>query len=147
MAGLMAGVFAGRGSRGMVFHGSDGLDELTTTTTSRVWVIADGVCHDDVLDPRSLGLAPATREDLVGGDPAHNAGVVRDVLAGTTGPVRDIVLLNAAAALLANAGPDAGRPVAAQLSEHFAAAANAIDSGKAAALLAEWADVTQSAGS
>lgn len=147
MAGLMAGVLAGRGSRGMVFHGGDGLDELTTTTTSRVWVIADGVCHDDVLDPRSLGLAPATREDLVGGDPAHNAGVVRDVLAGTTGPVRDIVLLNAAAALLAYAGPDAGRPVAAQLSEHLAAAANAIDSGKAAALLAEWADVTQSAGS
>jgi len=131
----------------MVFHGSDGLDELTTTTTSRVWVIADGVCHDDVLDPRSLGLAPATREDLVGGDPAHNAGVVRDLLAGTTGPVRDIVLLNAAAALLAYAGPDAGRPVAAQLPEHLAAAANAIDSGKAAALLAEWADVTQSAGS
>jgi anthranilate phosphoribosyltransferase len=147
MAGLMAGVLAGRGSRGMVFHGGDGLDELTTTTTSRVWVIADGAWHDDVLDPRSLGLAPATREDLVGGDPAHNAGVVRDVLGGTTGPVRDIVLLNAAAALLAYAGPDADRPVAAQLPEHLAAAAGAIDSGKAAALLAQWADVTQSAAS
>jgi anthranilate phosphoribosyltransferase len=145
MAALMAGVLAGRGSRGMVFHGSDGLDELTTTTTSRVWVITDGASHEDVLDPATLGLAPATREDLVGGNPEHNAGVVRDVLAGTTGPVRDIVLLNAAAALLAHAGPDAGRPVGDQLAGHLAAAGEAIDSGRASALLADWADATQSA--
>ncbi len=146
MASLMAGVLAGRGNRGMVFHGRDGLDELTTTTTSRVWVIADGASHDDVLDPAVLGLAPATREDLVGGDPAHNADVVRDVLSGATGPVRDIVLLNAAAALLAYAGPDTGRPVGDQLADHLAAAGAAIDSGRAAALLADWADATQSAG-
>jgi len=146
MAGLMAGVLAGRGSRGMVFHGGDGLDELTTTTTSRVWVIADGACYDDVVDPAALGMAPATREDLVGGDPSHNAKVVRDVLAGATGPVRDIVLLNAAAALLAYAGPDTSRTVGEQLAEHLALAASAIDSGRAAALLADWADATQSAG-
>jgi anthranilate phosphoribosyltransferase len=143
MAGLMAGVLAGRGSRGMVFHGQDGLDELTTTTTSRVWVIADGATHDDVLDPATLGLAPATREDLVGGNPEHNAGVVRDVLAGQVGPVRDIVLLNAAAALLAYAGPDTTRPVGDQLAVHLAAAAEAVDSGRASALLADWAEITQ----
>lgn len=146
MAALMAGVLAGRGSRGMVFHGQDGLDELTTTTTSRVWVIADGAVHDDLLDPSVLGLAPATREDLVGGDPAHNAGVVRDVLGGVRGPVRDIVLLNAAAALLAYAGPDPGRPVGDQLAGHLAAAGAAIDSGAAATLLADWAEATQSTG-
>lgn len=145
MAGLMAGVLAARGNRGMVFHGRDGLDELTTTTTSRVWVITDGACHDDMLDPALLGLAPATREDLVGGDPAYNAGVVRDVLGGAVGPVRDIVLLNAAAALLAHAGPDPSRPVGEQLAGHLATAGEAIDSGRAAALLADWADATQTA--
>lgn len=144
MAGLMAGVFAGRGNRGMVFHGGDGLDELTTTTTSKVWVIADGAVRDDVLDPHALGLAPATREDLVGGDPAHNAGVVRDLLAGAQGPVRDIVLLNAAAALLAYDGPDA-RPIGEQLSGHLERAAAAIDSGRASSLLTDWVEVTQSA--
>lgn len=142
MAGLMAGVLAGRGSRGMVFHGDDGLDELTTTTTSRVWVLSDGECREDVLDPSALGLAPAQREDLVGGDPAHNAGVVRDLLGGKTGAVRDIVLLNAAAALLAYAGPDAGRPIEAQLADHLASAAAAVDSGAAARLLDEWAGLT-----
>jgi anthranilate phosphoribosyltransferase len=142
MAGLVAGVLAGRGNRGLVFHGDDGLDELTTTTTSRVWVLADGETRDDVVDPLALGLAPATREDLVGGDPAHNAGVVRDLLGGATGPVRDIVLLNAAAALLAFAGPDAGRPITEQLGEHLATADAAITSGAAARLLDEWAALT-----
>lgn len=142
MAGLVAGVLAGRGNRGMVFHGDDGLDELTTTTTSRVWVLANGESLDDVVDPKILGLAPATREDLVGGDPAHNARVVRDLLGGATGPVRDIVLLNAAAALLAFAGPDAERPITEQLGEHLATADAAITSGAAARLLDEWAALT-----
>ena len=142
MAGLVAGVLAGRGNRGMVFHGDDGLDELTTTTTSRVWVLADGESRDGTVDPRALGLAPATREDLVGGDPAHNAGVVRDLVGGATGPVRDIVLLNAAAALLAYAGPDPSRPITEQLGEHLAVADAAITSGAAARLLDEWAALT-----
>jgi anthranilate phosphoribosyltransferase len=144
MAGLMAGVLSERGNRGLVFHGRDGLDELTTTTTSRVWVIANGTSRDDVVDPAALGLAPAARTDLVGGDPAHNASVVRDVLSGTRGPVRDIVLLNAAAALMAYAGPDATRPVGEQLGEQLAVAAEAVDSGRADALLTDWVDATQS---
>jgi anthranilate phosphoribosyltransferase len=142
MAGLVAGVLSGRGNRGLVFHGDDGLDELTTTTTSRVWVLAHGESREDVVDPKALGLAPATREDLVGGDPAHNAGVVRDLLGGATGPVRDIVLLNAAAALLAFAGPDADRPITEQLGEHLVGADAAITSGAAARLLDEWAALT-----
>jgi anthranilate phosphoribosyltransferase len=67
-------------------------------------------------------------------------------MAGATGPVRDIVLLNAAAALLAYSGPDASRPVGDQLAEHLATAGEAIDSGRASTLLADWADATQSAG-
>lgn len=145
MAQLMAGVLAERGNRGLVFHGGDGLDELTTTTTSRVWVISGGESREDTVDPRVLGLAPASRTDLVGGDPAHNAGVVRDVLAGSRGPVRDIVLLNAAAALTAYAGPDMSRPIADQIAEHLTVVAEAVDSGRAAALLDDWVDATQSA--
>src|ERR1700760_1696597 len=89
MGPVLAGVYADRGVPALVFHGG-GLDELTTTGPS--------------FDPAALGLARSTLADLRGGDPAHNASVVRSVLAGEPGPVRDIVLLNAAAALAAEAG-------------------------------------------
>lgn len=105
MAPLMAGVFAARGQRGLVVHGGDGLDELTTTTTSRLWVYRDGVVRERELDPLELGIPRAEVDDLVGGDPAFNAGVVNDLLDGKPGPVRDVVLLNAAAALVAFDGP------------------------------------------
>lgn len=144
MAGLMAGVLAARGARGLVFHGSDGLDELTTTTRSQVWLIGSGEVHEDALDPRQLGLAAASVPDLLGGDPAHNARVVRETLAGRGGPIREIVLLNAAAALLAHAGPRADRPVADQLRPHLESAARSIDSGSAADLLDAWIALTRS---
>lgn len=143
MAALMAGVLAGRGNRGLVFHGGDGLDELTTTTTSDVWVIADGRSVRTSLDPADLGLPPAVKEDLVGGDAAHNAQVVRDTFAGKPGPVRDIVLLNAAAALLAFDGPDPDRRLAEQLADAVARAGQAVDSGAASSLLDRWGDVTR----
>lgn len=144
LAPRVAGVIAGRGDRGLVFHGEDGLDELTTTTRSLVWVIGDGQVRQMELDPRDLGLAPASAASLVGADPAHNAQVVRDLLAGAEGPVRDIVLLNAAAALLAYDGPS-DQPVAEQLAPHLTRAAAAIDSGTAAALLDRWINVTSEA--
>lgn len=145
MAPLVAGVIAGRGNRGLVFHGSDGLDELTTTTTSAVWLIGEGRVVQTELDPAELGLIPASRDDLVGGDPAHNAAVVRSVLAGAPGPVRDIVALNAAAAQLAFAGPDLTAPVAGQLAEPLQRAYQAIDSGAASRLLDTWIRVSQAA--
>lgn len=145
MAPLIAGVIAGRGHRGLVFHGSDGLDELTTTTGSEVWLIRNGQVVATELDPNELGLAPAGRHDLVGGDPAHNAGVVRAVLGGAPGPVRDIVALNAAAARLAFAGLDLGIPIAEQLAGPLQLAYEAIDSGAAAALLDTWVRVSQGA--
>lgn len=140
-AELMAGVFARRGVDAWVFRGDDGLDELTTTTTSAVWTVHDGRVSTLVLDPADLGLAAATAEDLRGGDAAHNAGVVRQVLAGASGPVRDAVVLNAGAALAVHDAP--GQEPLAALREGMARAAEAIDSGAAAALLERW--VTASA--
>ena len=138
MAQIVAGVLAARGTRGLVFHGDDGLDELTTTTTSDVWLIADHRVQPTTLNPADLGLAPASRDDLLGGDAAHNASIVRGVLDGVKGPVRDIVLLNAAAALLAFAGPDLDGDLTAQLADQLQVAARAIDSGAAADALSRW---------
>ena len=105
MAPVMAGVFAARGADAWVFRGDDGLDELTTTTTSSVWIVHEGQVTTATVDPRDLGLATSTPEELRGGDTAHNADVVRRMLAGEEGPVRDAVLLNAAAALAVHAAP------------------------------------------
>ena len=87
-----------------MFHGDDGLDELTTTGPSTVWVVRDGTVSQTRFDPAALGLSRSRPGDLRGGDPAHNAAVVHAVLAGERGPVRETVLLNAAAALAADGG-------------------------------------------
>ncbi len=143
MAPLMAGVFAARGNQGLVVHGGDGLDELTTTTSSRVWLYADGQVSEALLDPADLGIPRATVADLVGGDAQTNAAAVRELVAGKPGAVRDIVLLNAAAALVALA-----KPQAASLTEDFAAqhavAEAALDSGAAERLLQRWVEISQS---
>lgn len=86
--------------RALVVHGGDGLDELTTTTTSRVWEVRAGDVAEWSVDPRELGLAPATLDDLRGGDVATNRALADAVLAGGTGAHADLVALNAAAALL-----------------------------------------------
>src|SRR5205814_1077470 len=104
MGTIVAGVLAGRGCSALVFRGEDGLDELTTTGPSILWVVHDGQVAQTEFHPSSLGLPPASVADLRGGDAAHNAAVARAVLGGQEGPVRDIVLLNAAAALAATAG-------------------------------------------
>lgn len=143
MAPLMAGVFADRGNQGLVVHGGDGLDELTTTTTSTVWVYGEGQVVRRELDPADLGIARAQVDDLVGGDPATNAAVVRALLDGKPGPVRDIVLLNAAAALVAYDKPVAAE-LEAQLSAALERAAAAIDSGAGTTTLDAWVAATQS---
>ncbi len=136
LAPVMAGVFARRGVDAWVFRGDDGLDELTTTTTSQLWVVHDGEVSTTTVDPASYGLAPATTEDLRGGDAHHNAQVVRRLLAGDKGPVRDAVLLNAGAALAVYDA--AGDPVDEALAAGIARAAEAIDSGAAQAALDRW---------
>jgi anthranilate phosphoribosyltransferase len=151
MGPVLAGVYAGRGESALVFHG-EGLDELTTTGPSTVWVACDGAVTATEFDPAALGLPRASIDDLRGGDPANNAAVVRAVLAGQAGPVRDIVLLNAAAAITAahlNAPGDraAGESgvnyadsdaLTKALGEGLARAASAVDSGDAADLLDRW---------
>jgi anthranilate phosphoribosyltransferase len=86
--------------RAMVFSGDDGLDELTTTTTSTVHELVDGNLHEYKIDPLDVGIERSEAEDLCGGNAETNAGVLRDVLAGEAGPCRDIAVLNAAAALM-----------------------------------------------
>lgn len=142
MAPVMAGVYARRGVDAWVFRGDDGLDELTTTTTSQVWVVRDGeVAEPAVVDPAALGLAPATAADLRGGDVTHNADVVRRTLDGETGPVRDAVVLNAGAALAVYdvASGGATGTLEEQLATGMARAAEAIDSGSARGALDAWA--------
>jgi anthranilate phosphoribosyltransferase len=141
MAPVLAEVVAARGDRALVFRGDDGLDELTTATTSRVWVAREGAVTAAVVDPGELGIAPSGPDALRGGDPAHNAGVFRRLLGGERGPVRDAVLLNAAAAVAAFDGGngDLGERLGAGLERASAALAD----GRAAALLDRWVTVSR----
>ena len=144
MGPVLAGVYASRGESALVFHG-EGLDELTTTGPSTVWIAADGTVTAADFDPATLGLPRATVDDLRGGDPADNAEVARRLLAGQTGPVRDIVLLNAAAAMTAAAGLSgltSSDALAKALGDGLARAASAVDSGATAELLDRWTQVS-----
>ena len=141
MAPVMAQVLADRGDRGLVFRGDDGLDELTTTTTSQVWLVSGGTVRPDVLDPASVGITAADPQALKGGSAPFNAEVVRRLLAGEQGPVRDAVLLNAAAAIAAFDGVLDSAQAAVRHGLPIAAAA--IDDGSAAALLPAWVELSQ----
>ena len=136
MLPLMAQVLARRGTRATLFRGLDGLDELTTTGPSRVLEVRDGEVEETAVDPSDLGLARARLEDLAGGDPAASAQIARRVLGGEPGPRRDVVLLNAGAALeVAGTAKD--------LPDGLRIAAESIDSGAAAAVLDRWVGVSQ----
>ncbi|MFJ2817865.1 anthranilate phosphoribosyltransferase [Streptomyces sp. NPDC087294] len=136
MAPIVAGVLAERGNSALVFRGDDGLDELTTTATSRVWQVRDGKVAEERFDPRDVGLDLVPVEALRGGDPAYNADVARRLLDGATGPVRDAVVLNSAAALVALEAEDG--PLAERLRAGMAKAAHSIDSGAAGRALERW---------
>lgn len=135
----IAGVFAARGASVLVVRGDDGLDELTTTTTSTVKVVRDGHVEQLTLDPTAVGIPLSTPEALRGGDADENAQIARRLLAGETGPVRDAVVLNAGAAIAA-AGGLAGDPVA-DIAAGIVRAAESIDSGAADAVLQKWVAV------
>ncbi|WP_411085505.1 anthranilate phosphoribosyltransferase [Streptomyces sp. 061-3] len=140
MAPIVAGVLAARGNSALVFRGDDGLDELTTTATSRIWVVRDGEVREKAFDPRDVGLQLVPVEALRGADASYNADVARRLLAGETGPVREAVLLNSAAALVA-LDPGEGT-LNEQLAAGIAKAAEAIDSGAARAALERWVTVS-----
>lgn len=148
MAPLIAGVFADRGNRTLVFRSEDGLDELATTAPARIWEVTpatSGHVVEHTIDfTDALGLPRATIPDLRGGSPAENAQVARDLLQGKTGAIRNAVLLNASAAIVADGRIDGAAE--GTLVDRFAAAmrvaAAAIDEGKAADVLDRW--VTES---
>jgi anthranilate phosphoribosyltransferase len=139
MAPVMARVFATRGQTALVLRGEDGLDEFTTSAPTRVWLAADGAVRQTVVDAVDLGVPRCDPEQLRGGDPAFNAEVVRRMLAGEPGPVRDAVLLNAAAALVARDGIT--DDLVKQLRVGLERATESVDSGAAAAALQRWQTV------
>jgi anthranilate phosphoribosyltransferase len=142
MADKMLGVLAANGTRrAMVVYGDDGLDELSTTGPSTVHelVVSDDGRYETSkyrVDPAELGLAPATIEDLRGGDAAYNAEAIRQVIGGEPSPHRDIAVLNAAASLMViGLVPD--------LATGVSAACEVIDDGRAQTVLTELARVSQ----
>ena len=129
MAGLMVEVLRSRGARlAFVFHGEDGLDELTTTGPSFIYRLKDGEVTHAEFTPEDFGVARAKPEDLTGGDVDTNVAITRAILTGERGPKRDIAMVNAAPAIVA-AGLADGFTEAVTLAEQ------AIDSGDAIAVL------------
>nr|WP_246240794.1 anthranilate phosphoribosyltransferase [Mycolicibacterium madagascariense] len=143
LAEVMAGVFATRGSSVLVVHGDDGLDELTTTTTSTIWRVQAGTVERLSFDPGAFGFERADLGELTGGDAEANAASVRQVFGGAKGAVRDAVILNAAGAMVAHAGLSSDAKWVPAWETGLARAADAIDSGAAEDLLARWVRFTQ----
>lgn len=140
LAPVMAEVFALRGASVLLVRGDDGLDEITTCATTSAWVVDGGTVRSERIDPGTFGLDLCTPEDLRGGDAKHNAEVVRQVLAGEQGHVRNAVLLNAAGAVAAYRGFTGD--LAADLAAGLSQVADAVDSGAAANLLDRWVAVS-----
>jgi anthranilate phosphoribosyltransferase len=123
--------------RALVVHGLDGLDEITITGPTRVAEARDGTVRSYEVDPEEFGIERATLADISGGDAAENAAIVREVLSGKKSPRRDVVLLNAAAALVAAGRVD-------HLTDGVPVATQSIDSGEANAKLRALASFTAS---
>jgi anthranilate phosphoribosyltransferase len=143
LAEVMAGVFANRGASALVVHGDDGLDELTTTTTSTIWRVQAGTVERLTFDPAAFGFDRADLSELTGGDAESNAASVRAVLGGATGPVRDAVILNAAGAMVAHAGLESDAKWVPAWEAGLARAKESIDSGAAQKLLTRWVQFSQ----
>lgn len=137
LAPRMAEVLAARGTRGIVFRGQDGRDKITTSAATDLWEVRDGTLTHLELAPEDVGLSRCAVDDLRGGTGAQNAETVRRVLGGEHSPVRDAVLLNAAAGLTA-LDEDASGDLVTRLRANMERAAGSIDSGAAAEVLRRW---------
>lgn len=147
-APLVAGVLARRGTRALVFRGTNGLDELSTAAPNEVWEVRDGeVTYRDLDATTDLGLPKATVDDLRGEDATYNAAAARKVLDGQKGAVRDAVVLNAAGAIVADGRLEGVRPddgdFVARMRAGLELAEAALDTGKAAGLLTRWAELAR----
>jgi anthranilate phosphoribosyltransferase len=151
IAPLMAAEMASRGRNALVFRGSDGLDELTTTGTSEIWLVQGGEVREFTLNPGDLGLENAQISQLLGGDPHYNAQVTRSLFAGdqsgNLGAIREVVALNAAGGIVAYGLDKTQINNQSELNVVFASALNksfdAINSGAAAEKLSQWISATQ----
>ncbi|MFM5951786.1 MAG: anthranilate phosphoribosyltransferase [Micrococcales bacterium] len=152
VAPLMAAEVAARGRSALVFRGSDGLDELTTTGISEIWQVSGGEVREFVLDPTILGITKANGSDLVGGDAQQNAKIARIVLGADNWdaalqPARDIVRLNAAGGIVAYQMAKDAKLAELDIHERFAAALSEVDtalaSGAPAQKLSSWITATQ----
>ena len=143
LAEVMAGVFAARRASVLVVHGDDGLDELTTTTTSTIWRVQAGTIDKLTFDPLGFGFPRARVEELVGADAEANAAEARSVFGGAPGAVRDAVILNAAGAMVAHAGLSSHAEWLPSWEAGLSRAAAAIDSGAAGQLLERWVRFTE----
>lgn len=148
MAPVLAGVLAARGVSALVVRGEDGLDEVTTTAPTRIWVVRGGEVDPTTVDVADLGLPRAEPGALRGADPAYNASVARKVFAGETGPVLDAVLANAAAAIAAyergangGTGGGLGEDLHDNLAAGLARARAAVEAGAAERVLGRWIEV------
>ncbi len=141
LAPVVAEVLAARGFSVLVVRGDDGLDEITTTTTTTAWLAQNGTVEKTTIDPAALEVAPASPDALRGGEAGTNAKVLRALLAGDAGAVRDTVLLNAAGAIAAFKGFSGD--LTADLAAGMTAAATAVDTGRAASLLDRWIERSQ----
>lgn len=147
----MAGELAARGRTALVFRGSDGLDELTTTGSSQIWKVANGEVFQMEFDPATIGIARSRVEDLLGGDARENAELALQVLSGDDsgrlGAISDIVALNAAAGI--SAYELAKGLIAPNFELHqtfeanFEKARNALATGIALSKFEEWSAATQ----
>jgi anthranilate phosphoribosyltransferase len=150
IAPLLAQELAQRGRFGLVSRGNDGLDELTTTTISQIWEVSPDQVTTWELDPLRLGLNRSSLEQLIGGEPAHNAQIAREIFAGKTtgnlGAIRDIVILNAAGGVVAYQAAKQPVLVGSELLPRFESAiqlvTTALESGSANSKLEQWVQAT-----
>ena len=151
IAPLMAKELAQRGRFGLVSRGNDGLDELTTTTTSQIWEVSPNTVTNWQLDPSRLGVKKADIQQLFGGDASQNAQIARDLFAGKTsgnlGAIRDIVILNAAGGVIAYQAAKAPEIIGSELTSRFESALQlvtiALESGQANGKLDQWIAATR----
>lgn len=147
-APIVAEVLARRGARAFVFRGDNGLDELSTVAINNVWEIRDGEISFSRLDAvAELGFRPATVDELRGADATYNAGIVREILDGKEGAIRDAVVLNAAVAFVADGKLDGMRPQDGDLRTRMQSAVSyaqqVIDDGRARDFFSRWKDLAQ----
>jgi anthranilate phosphoribosyltransferase len=143
LAPVMAGVLASKRRDAVVFRGHDGLDELAATAPATVWEVRGGEITEEILDPVSdLGLQPITVDQLRGGEAAENAVIATRVFEGEAGPVRDTVVLNAAAGVVADGTLVGTGTLAERMREAMVLCETALDDGRAREVLSSWAEAS-----